>query len=271
MTTKLAHAGLLDAISGNGTDVTGIHGAQIDDGSVLHLGPAEAGEMLERPAAGYLAHSAIGGSIIVEPTADGEGYSLARPFDSRGQFTVDGHTYEVLDYLPASEIAQSVAQRAAPSEFMRSLLDRGGEDAERRRDAFGREVNADGRSMAPDGQMRKVDIATGQHIADADENARDLEALLTEHRHKLDTAVQSFDQSRVHTELHAHGRTLTVDTDFEATEPDNQLERQEADGHVEKALHDGRPDVETNKGDMHFRSQVHAYLDQQANDAGMSF
>ena len=90
------------------------------------------------------------------------------------------------------------------------------------------------------------------------------------HRLDLDTAIETSDQSRVTTEIHAHGRTLTIDTEFEARAQDNSEERAEAEDHVHEASRAATEETENSAPDMHFRSKVQAHLDAASRDDGMA-
>lgn len=106
---------------------------------------------------------------------------------------------------------------------------------------------------------------------DSDVLERDRGMLLEEHAHNLETSVASFDQSVVHTEMHAHGRTIAVDTHFEAHHPDNELEKHVADDHVhDEVLHAPRDETNTERPGMKFRTLVQAHLDAASKDEGMS-
>lgn len=314
MASAFAHPGVSDALAGTGQNVTGLNGAQIGDGSVMHNGPEIGGEALERPSAGYLAHTAGGGSVEV---ADGAGVnvsSIARDLDNAGHLTMRGATYDVFDYLPGGDAIQIAAGRVDPAQVMGSVAGEGIEhgmmfEAERGFKDMGsgagsraqptvkggggadfdpvegphgrapaKGAGADGAAGeavgdAVAGTKRRIDPATGQHIPDADENARDMEELMFEHTQRLDTAVESTSQAVVHTEIHAHGRTLAVDTGFETRDrADVAHEVKEAEDHAGKTLHSqGAQDtVETDTSDMRFRSQIYAHLDQASRDEGMS-
>lgn len=325
MANAFAHPGLGDALSGTGTDVTGLNGAQIGDGSVMHNGPDIGGEALERPSAGYLAHTAGGGSVDVADGAGANVSSIARDLDNAGHLTMRGTTYDVFDYLPGGDAVQIAAGRVDPAQVMGSFAGEGIEhgmmfEAERgfkdvgsgRSGGVSDAAKSSGGMTADDGPVqgahshrgprsagieggpsggydgdvaedlagdsaggtkRRIDPATGHHIPDADENARDMEELMFEHGQRLDTAVEASGQATVHTEVHAHGRTLAVDTYFEAVDrKDVPHEVKEAEDHAERTLHavGAQETVETDTSDMRFRSQVHAYLDQQSRDEGMS-
>ena len=129
---------------------------------------------------------------------------------------------------------------------------------------------ANGAGTAAVGAGVKRVAADGSRIPDADEDARDLEALAFQHRMDLDTAVETSDQARVHTQIHAHGRTLEIDTDFEAFAKDNGAERAEAAEHVREAAHSPLSEMEHTRPDMHFRSKVQAHLDAASRDEGMA-
>lgn len=265
-------------------DVTGLHGAQIDSGSIMHHGPADGGDLLDRPSAGYMAHSSSTNGIELQH--DGEVTTIARHMDKAGTFNVDGNEISVLDYIPGGDMVQMAAGNIDPSQIMMTIAQHGiqnqmshdtvGTPGRTRTEVGAADVaeSNDGSSInAEEGRVdrigRKVD-ADGQHIPDADENARDMEALALQHRIDLDTAVETSDQYRVHTEIHAHGRTLVIDTDFEATAKDNSFERAEAAEHVEEVAHAPVGEMEHSRPDMHFRSKVQAHLDAAAQDEGMS-
>lgn len=301
-------------------DVTGLHGGQIDTGSVMHHGPSEGGELLDRPSAGYMAHSSAGNGLEIQQGHDVS--TIARDMDKAGTFTVGDHQIAVLDYMPGGDLLQMAGGSVNPGQMMMSLaqhglqqqMEQGGSDGSvamidgarmpgvgtggiASPDGFaasdqgggavqgGRHVPAesgehvDGGGIADGqhaiagitaaGRPRKLD-AHGNHIPDADENARDMETLGLQHRMDLDTAVETSDQQRVHTELHAHGRTLEIDTDFEATARSNSEERAEAAEHVEEMIHAPSGEMEHSRPDMHFRSRVQAHLDAAAHDDGMS-
>lgn len=293
-------------------DVTGLHGAQVDDGSVLHHGPSEGGDLLDRPSAGYMAHSSAGNGLELQQ--DGDVSQIARDIDKAGTFTIDGQEISVLDYVPGGDYVQMAAGNVNPSQLAMGLLHHGmerqmrmgedisevqgedgtvevglmvargqssgvateagmqnGQDHEENalvmEEGFGRGEDASADTVVITSARGSGSVAKGP---DADQNARDMESLALQHRMDLDTAVQTSDQQTVHTQMHAHGRTLEVETNFEATAPDNREEREEAAEHVQDVAHSAMTETESSRPDMHFRSRVMAHLDAQARDEGIS-
>lgn len=303
--STLAH-GLDGAFPGDaGMDVTGMHGAQIDSGSVLHHGPVEGGELMDRPSAGYMAHASADNGIALSQETDVS--TIARSINDAGTFSTGSGTVSVMDYLPGGDMVQLAAGQVDPSQIAMSVMQQGMEQqlahgsghaagaahaggaafdpsgmhhAGSPHHASGGEGGGGGNGhLAVDGQpldgsTNAAGIAAARaghaHIPDADENARDMEELAVQHRLDLDTAVQTSDRAHVHTEVHAHGRTLEIDTDFEATAPDNAEERAEAAEHVREATHSPLSEMEHSRPDMHFRSKVHAFLDAASRDEGIS-
>lgn len=279
-------------------DVTGMHGTQIDSGSVMHHGPAAGGELLDRPSAGYMAHASTTNGVEVEHGLDVS--TIARDIDKAGTFSAGGHDISVLDYMPGGDVVQMAAGNVNPSQLAMMALSHG----------MSREMNADdggslsmvdgknegvtGSQTGSDGMRadgngvadqrggamdqagsagdapRQRFDANGVRIPDADENARDMEALAIAHRLDLDTAVETSDQQTVRSEIHAHGRTLEIETNFEATAPDNAEERAEASEHVEDVVHSAVNEMEHTRPDMRFRSKVMAHLDAASKDEGMT-
>lgn len=292
-----AQNGVDQAIAGTTpADVTGLNGAQITDGSTLHHGPADAGDLLDRPAGGYLAHASSSNGVIMQNGHDIS--SIARDIDKAGTLTMDGHSISVLDYVPGGDFVQIAAGHADPTQIMMTLAQHGIErelggmakkavtgggrtesidligDSENDRNSSGPgSIGADDEHHDPktgDGRHQKPGGMNAQHIPDADENARDLEQLAVMHKMDLDAAVETSDQSSVHTEIHAHGRTLEIDTEFEARAASNDAERAEASEHVEEVAHGSMTEHEHDAPNMHFRSKVQAHLDAMAKDEGMS-
>ncbi len=291
--STLAHG--LDGAFPNdaGVDVTGMYGSQVDSGSVLHHGPAEGGELLDRPSGGYLAHASSDSGVALTPGMDVS--TIARDINDAGTFSTGSGSVSVMDYLPGGDMVQLAAGQVDPSQIAMGAMQQGMErqmgDGAASSGAMttGGAVNASGAggdasgvpgvaatgdsAAAVGGGAAAAAAAArsfGGHVPDADENARDMEALALQHRLDLDTAVETSDRSRVHTEIHAHGRTLEIDTDFEATAPDNAEERAEAAEHVREATHSPLSEMENSKPDMHFRSKVHAFLDAASRDEGIS-
>ncbi len=285
--------GLDGVIHQDPTDVTGLAGAQIDGGSTFHHGPAAGGDMLERPAAGYMAESSAHSGVTLDQDVSGIS-TIARDVNEAGTFTYDGQSYEVLDYIPGGDLVQIAAGSANPTQIMTTLAQhgiaqqmRGGDPSagDRHAPAGPDPVGGSSTTMEAGGSSTPNDAAGsqrgdasrsiadpvhGQHVPDADENARDREALMLQHRMDLDTAVETSDQSRVVTEVHAHGRTLSIDTEFEARAPDNAEERAEAEEHVHEAARSATDETENATADMRFRSKVQAHLDAASRDEGMS-
>lgn len=300
--STLAHG--LDGTFPNdaGVDVTGMNGSQIDSGSVLHHGPSEGGELLDRPSAGYLAHASTDSGVAL--THDMDVSTIARDINDAGTFSTGSGSVSVMDYLPGGDMVQLAAGQVDPSQIAMGALQQGMErqmadggvhsattagggamDPSGLQDASARQPGvqttggpvpqdgaSDGGSAASGGGTTAAIAAArsfGGHVPDADENARDMEALAFQHRLDLDTAVETSDSAHVHTEIHAHGRTLEIDTDFEATAHDNAEERAEAAEHVREATHSPLSEMEHSRPDMHFRSKVHAFLDAASRDEGM--
>lgn len=289
----------------SGTDVTGLTGANISDGSVLHHGPEEGGEMLDRPSAGYLAHASASNGVAIEPVGN-DVSEIARSIDKAGTLQIDGHSIEVLDYLPGGDIVQMASGTVDPGQMLMKLAQHGieqqmapggsvpqaegrkitGEEmprtsvgengAENPAGSGSEDVMADGSPddpMSPNGMTSTTASATGRkarRAPDADENARDLEILGLEHKLDVDTVIQTSDVAQVHTEIHAHGRTLEIETDFEAMKPDNEEERREAADHVEQVARGGRDQVDHDEPGIHIRSKIAAHLDAASKDEGIS-
>lgn len=284
--------GIDQAIShGSATDVTGLNGEQVTDGSIMHHGPTDAGELLDRPSGGYLAHASAANGVGVEQGHDIS--HIARNIDDAGTLTVDGNRIAVLDYVPGGDFVQLAAGHANPTQIMMTLAQHGiaqemghanpdgttgGHEAGRARDttvgmgddAFESEATAGRMGGAAGGRGRTASSGVGQHVPDGAENAQDLEELALMHRRDLDVAVETSDQASVHTQIHAHGRTLEIDTQFEARAPDNDLERAEAAEHVGEVAHGATAEHEHDAPRMHFRSKVQAHLDAMAQDEGLS-
>ena len=297
--------GMLDHVThaAPGTDVTGMGGHLVEDGSILHHGPSSDGTLLDRPSGGYLAHASTQAGVGVE--ADGMGISsIARSINEAGTLQMDGHTIQVLDYVPGGDMVQAVAGHADPAQMMMGLAKMGIEQEMGAHEAGNRDHAARSGDMERDATASFHGIAGGGggasaarprsaasewggrsgragpgeihgggangHAPDADENARDLEELALEHKRDLDTAVETSDVSHVHTEIHAHGRTLSIDTDYEARVPDHDHERKEAAEHVDAVTHSPVGDVQHDEPGIHFRSQVASHLDAMSRDEGMS-
>lgn len=294
--------GLDEVLHQEPADVTGLAGAQVDTGSVLHHGPSSGGELLDRPVAGYMAESSAHSGLSVEQSTS-EVSRIARDLNEAGTFTHDGQSYEVLDYIPGGDFVQIAAGTANPTQIMMTIaqhgiinqmrqqdLGSGGQATEAggigdpataphrggaidgaRDEGRGRSVAGGQGSASNDGGRSIADAGHDDHdLPDADENARDREALMLRHRLDLDTAIETSDQSRVTTEIHAHGRTLTIDTEFEARAQDNSEERAEAEDHVHEASRAATEETENSAPDMHFRSKVQAHLDAASRDDGMA-
>lgn len=305
----------------HGTDVTGLSGANVGHGSALHHGPADGGELLDRPSAGYMAHASTQQGVAIEPQGE-EISHIARGMNDAGTMTVDGQTIQVLDYMPGGDMVQMAAGQVDPGQMLMKIAQHGiseeveksGGDGMSMERAIGSapagqetvftERGSSGQTgihdhMAPDDMGTQHDRgadgnhagipehdvsngaagtagrmaakhALGQHIPDADENARDLEALALQHRLDVDTAIQTSDHSEVHTQMHAHGRTLEIDTDFDATKPSNDQERSEASEHVTEVARGGHDEVNLDEPGMHMRSRIAAHLDAASRDEGIS-
>jgi len=303
----------LDAVmaGSHGTDVTGLGGANVPDGSTLHHGPAEGGQLLDRPSAGYMAHASTSQGVELEPQAEGIS-NIARGMNEAGTMTVDGQTIQVLDYMPGGDFVQMAAGQVDPGQMLMKIAQHGiSEEVEKsgggamtlepgtastgvrpgdpsapshsdRSDGSGRPGDPEGHDAtsttegdpahgaAAGGQDVAAKRAAGQHVPDADENARDLEALSFQHRLDVDTAIQTSDHAEVHTQIHAHGRTLEIDTDFDATKPNNDEERAEAAEHVNEVARGGHDEVNLDEPGMHMRSRIAAHLDAMSRDEGIS-
>jgi hypothetical protein len=280
-------------------DVTGLSGSHIDSGSVMHHGPVDGGMQIDRPSTGYLAESSVSHGVEMEKGLDVS--TIARDVDKAGSMTIDGQTYSVLDYMPGGDFVQMAAGSVNPAQLMMSLgqygmkrqmesgapgnvpasgASAGQSQSDAARGADGLPIEGASGERSPSEIARQARAggheavaaarAAGHHVPDADENARDLERLALQHRLDLDTAVETSDSARVHTEVHAHGRTLEIDTDFEATARSNTEERAEAAEHVMETTHASLSETEHTRPDMRFRSKVQAHLDAAAQDQGLS-
>lgn len=274
-----AHAmdGTIESLQG--IDVTGLNGAHVTDGSQIIHGPADSGDFLERPGAGYLAHSTSSGNISLEQGHDIS--YIARDIQQKGTFTYNGQDYSALDYIPGGDLVQMSAGTVDPSQTLMMLVQHGAKHAaaEQLQGALGQETsgNSNNSPLLPlEENKRNSSFSEGMSglknpdAPDADENARDMDLLAFEHRKDLNTAVETSDETRVKTEIHAHGRTLSIETEFEARLPNNDIEKSEASDHVEKATHSGLDESEHKKYGMRFRSMIQAHLDMISKDEGMS-
>lgn len=284
--------GIDEMMSGaTGTDVTGLAGANIGDGSHIHHGPEEGGDILDRPSAGYMAHASATNGITVGPQQGGIS-EIARSIDKAGTLEIDGHAIDVLDYLPGGDYVQMASGGVDPGQMLMKLAQHGVQH-ELAAHASPTSGNADGNhihdgtgvdrvtqgeddSAVPPGQTEgRTAIggpgrAPGRHMPDSDENARDLEALSLEHKLDVDTAIQTSDVAQVHTEIHAHGRMLEIDTNFEAVKPDSDEERREAAEHVDDLARGGRDELDHDEPGIHIRSRIAAHLDAASRDEGLA-
>lgn len=253
-------------------DVTGMGGANLPDGSVLHHGPGDP-DILERPVGGYLADASHGGSV--EITRNSELSNIARSLDDSSSLTIDGHTINILDYAPGGDAVQLAAGRGDPAQIMVMMGQFGMQHGISR---IGQSASGFPESgMAEEGDRPETDAngkkarydASGRRLPDIDEEARDREALAFQHRLDLDTVVETSDSARVHTQITAHGRTLSVDTDFEAYDSDNKYEREEAAEHAQDTQLSAQNDFENTARNMRFRSQIRAHIEAASKDEGL--
>lgn len=252
-------------------DVTGMAGANLPDGSVFHHGPGDP-NILERPAGGYLADASHAGSV--EITRNNEISNIARSLDDTSTLTINGHQLNVLDYTPGGDLVQLAAGRGDPAQIMVMMGQFGMQHGFGSQNHNGSRVsdeiaqNDDRPDRDADGKKIRYD-AHGRRLPDIDEEARDREALAFQHRLDLDTVVETSDSARVHTQITAHGRTLSVDTDFEAYDYDNQYEREEAADHAKNTELTARDEFENHARNMRFRSQIRAHLEAASKDEGL--
>lgn len=288
--TAGAASGIDEMFKGaTGEDVTGLAGANVGDGSVMHSGPAEGGDPLDRPSAGYLAHASVDSGVSVGE-ADGGMSSIARDINQAGTLEIDGQKIEVLDYIPGGDMLQMASGDVDPGQVLMKMAHHAmtqegatqsangassinpqgyGNPAENANEALTNTEDA-GEGAADRNNETGSSVVGAGRVPDADENARDLEALAFQHKLDVDTAIQTSDTAQVHTQLHAHGRTLEIDTDFEATKPDNSEERQDAAEHVQEVAGAVRDEVNRDEPNMHIRSRIAAHLDAVSKDEGMT-
>lgn len=253
-------------------DVTGMGGANLPDGSIFHHGPGDP-NILERPAGGYLADASHAGSV--EITRNNEISNIARSLDDNSTLTINGHTLNILDYAPGGDAIQLAAGRGDPAQVMVMMGQFGMQHGLGRQDQINNSISEDASGEGGDrpdrdasGKKVRYD-AHGRRLPDIDEEARDREALAFQHRLDLDTVVETSDSARVHTQITAHGRTLSVDTDFEAYDYDNKYEREEAADHAKDTELTARDDFENHARNMRFRSQIRAHLEAASKDEGL--
>lgn len=279
------------------TDVSGLSAGSIGDGSLMHHGPIEGGAALDRPSAGYMAQASLDEGVSIDSPESGVS-NIARDINQAATLEIDGQEIQVLDYIPGGDMIQLAAGQANPGQVIMQLAHQGitremmmnqsggtidVQQAMTENSASGIDqgsgaqdqngssnVGVDAGVDASAGAAGAAGAAAMQRVPDADENARDLEALIIQHRQDVDTAVQSTDIAQVHTEIHAHGRTLEINTDFEATKSDNEEERKDASEHVTEVSQNVRNEVNHYEPGMHMRSRIAAHLDAASRDDGMS-
>lgn len=247
--------------SGSPVDVTGHGSSLIDDGSALHHGPADGGSALDRPSAGYLAHGSHDGGIGLE--LNDSVSEISKDLDNAGSFNISGTNLNLMDMVPGGDIIQVAAGHGDPTQILMSLAQHGA---------------GHGGAQAGMGSEAGVELAAHAALSgmkmtnmlDADEEGRDRDALLAQHDINMKTAIETSDNAHVHTEIKAHGRTLSMDTDFEARYPDNDVEKQAAHDHVEKAAHGSGNELESEGPLMKFRSVIQAQMARDEQDGGIS-
>lgn len=295
---------------GGGHDATGMAAANLAEGGTVINGPAAGGAFLDRPAGDFLAHASDMQALDISVPHHGVAEAI-KSIEGYSHLNVGGLDIDLMDYVPGGDIVQIMSGQAAdPSSLSMMIAKNGfshevGTQAEISRGPGlldGPTFEAPGEQASPDagfgeavgaGTEKDADTfgigeagvaaaeGAGAHAAarriakgaspDSDVLERDRGMLLEEHALNLETSVGSFDQSVVHTEMHAHGRTLAVDTHFEAHHPNNEFEKHVADDHVhDEVLHAPRDETTTERPAMTFRTLVHAHLDAAAQDEGMS-
>lgn len=256
------------------TGVTGLHGDQLVDGTQMLPGPGTA-DLLERPAAGYLATASTHQSLALSNLDPGAIHEIARSADQAGMLNIDGRAINVLDFVPGGDGVQLLAGHTSFVDIAFIMAENGiplttSKNAHHGRNAQGLESVVIGGS-APEEAMEPSNNAdrVGSQPSDYDVMQRDLEGLYFQHAIDINEAVGNSDETSVHTEIFAHGRVLELDTNFEARLASNQEEKVEAKEHLTDMRVSGKEDVSHDEPNLHFRTQMHAFI-KSRNEGGMS-
>lgn len=300
------HLDNMSATIGGGHDATGMAAANLAEGGTVINGPAAGGAFLDRPAGDFLAHASDMQAMDISVPQHGVAEAI-KAIEGYSHLSVGGVDIDLMDYVPGGDIVQIMSGQAADPSSLSMMIAKNGFSHEVGAEVPQARGFLDGPSFAGSGDRSTPEAGVegvveggtenagdvfgdagiaavegaGAHAAarrvakgaapDSDVLERDRGMLLEEHAHNLETSVASFDQSVVHTEMHAHGRTLKVDTHFEAHHPNNEFEKHVADDHVhDEVLHAARDETTTERPAMSFRTLVHAHLDAATKDEGMS-
>lgn len=251
-------------------DITGKAGQVLGEGADLLGGPQLGGDTLERPIAGYAATYGANSGIEITHAPDTMGH-IARSIADNSTMNLNGREIDLLDYLPGGDIIQVEAgKQLTAADYAQTISALGIGHAMRngieldmsakRDDTLGevqkmlsasddQDQNADrGKDLGNHDSASVLDAelaasplaATGQPPAQKRDNesinvgdeSMAMDALISEHRLALNTAVANSDYTQVHSEIHVGGKTLTIDTSYEARNDDNSYERKVGQEHV---------------------------------------
>lgn len=264
-------------------------------------GPAEGGGFVERPMAGAMADSALEQSLEMTYGQDG----VAQAAEGSGLLTVNGHSINVPDYLPGSDIAKlAMGQSLDAGDGLSLLMEQGmgagtrnsmvqsgggqDDDDSESSSSGGTSSSGDGgdegkmseRAMGMDNPLASQPYATesgkeetseakAERVANEHHEVQiEKENLEIEHRAELREALRTQDLGTAVTERTSKHGSLRLETQFEARHPDNDLEQKKGEEHVTDVMRSPRSATRTDNDQIHLLTLLHEQ--EKENDRGIS-
>lgn len=110
--------------------------------------------------------------------------------------------------------------------------------------------------MSQEKNAKKPGTKDTEKRATNDEIAREKDRLAHEHSLKLDAIVETTDEALVVTEREVGGKTMRVETRYEARHKNHDKERQQAKDSIQEARHAATGISKTEKNQMSFRTRM---------------
>ena len=286
-----------------GAVAEGVTAAELPDGgqALSQMPDLEGGGFVERPMAGAMADSALEQSLEMTYGQDG----VAQAAEGSGLLTVNGHSINVPDYLPGSDIAKlAMGQSLDAGDGLSLLMEQGmgagtrnsmvqsggGQDDDDSESSSSDSSSSSGdgsdegkmseRAMGMDNPLTSQPYATGngkeetseakaERVANEHHEVQiEKENLEIEHRVELREALRTQDLGTAVTERTGKHGSLRLETQFEARHPDNDLEQKKGEEHVTDVMRSPRSATRTDNDQIHLLTLLHEQ--EKENDRGIS-
>lgn len=262
-------------------------------------GPEEGGGFLERPMAGAMAESSLEQSLEIQYGEE----SYSKLDEGSGTMNVNNNEIPVSEYLPGSDVAKlAMGEQLDAGDGLGIMMERGMDQskqelkqAEMAASAAASSANGGGsgdgssdgsddndegrageRTIGEDGaalSLGGIETEKDQNLnpeekkeKQATETKIEREALEVEHKADLTEALRTQDVGETVNERTTKHGTLRMETQFEARNPDNNLEQKKGQDHISEAIRSPRNESSMTLDDMRFRT----LMSEKENDKGIS-